>query len=375
MSNTLSSNDLWYIVDNVDEVNSPALLVYPDRIEHNIRKMVEISGAADLLRPHVKTHKMSEIIKLQMKHGIHKFKCATISEAEMVARCGATDILLAIQPVGPNLGRFFQLKKLFPDSKISCIADSSEVILQLSQMACQTGLKTGIWLDLNNGMNRTGIVPGEEAVRLYQMILDLPMIGAEGVHVYDGHISEPDLSLRQRLCNESFMPVLSLICELEKAGAGTIKIVTGGSPTFPIHALRTGVETSPGTTLLWDYGYSSAFQNMGFLHAAVLLMRIVSKPSKDLLCIDLGHKAVASEMPQPRVKILGIETYSIITHSEEHMVIRTSESDKWNIGDPLYGIPWHICPTVDRFDSVSVVNEHRVTAQWLIEASKRKISI
>ena len=375
MSNVLSPNDLWYVVDNVDEVNSPALLIYPDRIEHNIRKMVEISGGADQLRPHVKTHKMTEIIKLQMKLGIYKFKCATISEAEMVARCGAKDILLAIQPVGPNLGRFFQLKQLFPDSRISCIADSSEVILQLSQMANQTGLKTGIWLDINNGMNRTGIVPGEEAVRLYQMILDLPMIEAEGIHVYDGHISEPDLSLRQRLCNESFMPVLRLIGELEKAGACTIKIVAGGTPTFPIHALRTGVETSPGTTLLWDSSYSSAFQNMDFLHAAVLLMRIVSKPSKDLLCLDLGHKAVASEMPQPRVKLLGIETYSIITHSEEHMVIRTSEADNWKIGDALYGIPWHICPTVDRFDSVSVVNEHRVTGQWLVEARKRKITI
>jgi D-serine deaminase-like pyridoxal phosphate-dependent protein len=242
-------------------------------------------------------------------------------------------------------------------------------------MSCQTGLKTGIWLDINNGMNRTGIVPGEEAVRLYQMILDLPMIEAEGIHMYDGHISEPDLSLRQRLCNESFMPVLRLIGELEKAGACTIKIVAGGTPTFPIHALRTGVETSPGTTLLWDSSYSSAFQNMGFLHAAVLLMRIVSKPSKDLLCLDLGHKAVASEMPQPRVKLLGIETYSIITHSEEHMVIRTPEADNWKIGDALYGIPWHICPTVDRFDSVSVVNEHRVTGQWLVEARKRKITI
>jgi D-serine deaminase-like pyridoxal phosphate-dependent protein len=375
MSNILSPNDLWYVIDNVDEVNSPALLIYPDRIEHNIRKMVEISGGADRLRPHVKTHKMSEIIKLQMKHYIYKFKCATISEVEMVAKCGATDILLAIQPVGPNLGRFFQLKQLFPDSRISCIADSSEVILQLSQMANQTGLKTGIWLDINNGMNRTGIVPGEEAVRLYQMILDLPMIEAEGIHVYDGHISEPDLSLRQRLCNESFIPVLSLIDELEKAGSGKIKIVAGGTPTFPIHALRTRVETSPGTTLLWDFSYSSAFQNMGFLHATVLLMRIVSKPSKDLLCLDLGHKAVASEMPQPRVKLLGIETYSIITHSEEHMVIRTSEADNWKIGDALYGIPWHICPTVDRFDSVSVVNEHRVTGQWLVEARKRKITI
>ena len=134
MKKTLSPNDMWYVVDNVNEVNSPALLVYPDRIEHNIRKMMEISGGVDLLRPHVKTHKMSEIIKLQMKHGIYKFKCATISEVEMVARCGAKDILLAIQPVGPNLERFFQLKQLFHESKISCRETPPSIISRIEEL-------------------------------------------------------------------------------------------------------------------------------------------------------------------------------------------------------------------------------------------------
>ena len=190
MGKLTSSNDLWFLIDNEFEVNSPALLIYPDRIERNIQKMVEIAGNVNQLRPHVKTHKMSEIIKLQMKHGIYKFKCATISETEMVARCGAHDILLAMQPVGPNLRRFFQLKQEFPGTKISCIADSEEVILQLSDMARESGLETHVWLDINNGMNRTGIIPGEKAMRLFKMITDLPMLKAEGLHVYDGHIHE-----------------------------------------------------------------------------------------------------------------------------------------------------------------------------------------
>lgn len=375
MGKVTSPNDLWYLVDNVNEVSSPALLIYPDRIEHNVKRMIEIAGGVNQLRTHVKTHKMDEIIKLQMKHGIYKFKCATISEAEMVARCGAKDILLAIQPVGPNLERFFQLKQEFRDSKISCIVDSEEIILQLSEMACEAGLETHIWLDINNGMNRSGIIPGKEAVRLYQMILGLPMLKAEGLHAYDGHITEPDYLLRQKICNDSFIPVLELFDELKNAGINPIKIVAGGTPTFPIHAARMGVELSPGTPLLWDHGYSSSFSGMDFLHAAVLLMRVISKPAKDLLCLDLGHKAVASEMPQPRVKILGLENYSIINHSEEHMVIRTTEADNWNVGDSFYGIPRHICPTVDRFDSVSVVNKHRVTEQWNVVARKRKITI
>src|SRR5450759_4256178 len=329
MKNTPDSNDNWYKINDVDVINSPALLIYPDRIESNIKKIIEIAGSVDLLRPHIKTHKMSEIIKLQMKYGINKFKCATISETEMVAKCGAPDILLAIQPVGPNIGRFFKLKQEFNNIKISCIADNEEVIIRLSDMARKTGLETHVWLDINNGMNRTGVTPGEKAARLFKRIIDSPMLVAEGLHVYDGHIHEPDLAIRKNICNDAFTPVMSLIEELKNEGISPVKIIAGGTPTFPIHALRKNVETSPGTVLLWDYGYSSSFSDMNFLHAAILLTRIISKPGKDLLCLDLGHKAVASEMPQPRIKILEIEKYAIVSHNEEHMVIRTSVADKY----------------------------------------------
>jgi len=375
MKNTPDSNDNWYKINDVDVINSPALLIYPDRIESNIKKLIEIAGSVDLLRPHIKTHKMSEIIKLQMKYGINKFKCATISETEMVAKCGAPDILLAIQPVGPNIGRFFKLKQEFNNIKISCIADNEEVIIRLSDMARKTGLETHVWLDINNGMNRTGVTPGEKAARLFKRIIDSPMLVAEGLHVYDGHIHEPDLAIRKNICNDAFTPVMSLIEELKNEGISPVKIIAGGTPTFPIHALRKNVETSPGTVLLWDYGYSSSFSDMNFLHAAILLTRIISKPGKDLLCLDLGHKAVASEMPQPRIKILEIEKYAIVSHNEEHMVIRTSVADKYKTGDPLFVIPWHICPTVDRHDTVYVVNDHKVTGQWNVEARTRMITI
>ena len=365
----------WYEADNVSDVCSPSLLVYRDRIEENIRRMIMIAGDAVYLRPHIKTHKMPEIVKLQMRHGINKFKCATISETEMVAECGAADILLAMQPVGPNLERFFRLKEKFKNSKISCIADNEEVIIQLSDMARKTGLETHVWLDINNGMNRTGIIPGKKAIRLFNRFVDSPMLIGEGLHVYDGHIKEPDISLRQKKCDESFAPVISLAEELEGEGISPVKIVAGGTPTFPIHAKRKGVELSPGTLLLWDWGYSSSFPDLDFLHAAVLLMRIVSKPAKDLLCLDLGHKAIASEMPHPRVNLLGMPNYTFVSHNEEHMVIRTTKADNFRIGDPVYGIPWHICATVDRHDTVTVVNNNHAAEQWKVEARKRMITI
>lgn len=252
METISSENDKWYIVENVNEICSPSLLIYPDRIEQNIRKIIKIAGSPGNLRPHVKTHKMSEIIRLQMNHGISKFKCATISETEMVANCGAPDILLAIQPVGPNLERFFKLKEEFKNSKISCITDNEEVIIQLSDMARKKGLETHVWLDINCGMNRTGISPGEKAVRLYGRIIDSPMLVAEGLHVYDGHIHESDFSTRERICNDSFLQITGLIEELKKDGISPVNIVAGGTPTFPIHAQRKEVELSPGTLLLWD---------------------------------------------------------------------------------------------------------------------------
>ena len=375
MENVVSSKMPWHQVENLNEIPSPSLLIFPDRIEANIKKMIEIAGNADQLRPHVKTHKMPEIIKLQLKHGINKFKCATLSETEMVARCGAPDILLAIQPVGPNIERFFRLKKEFKNIKISCIADNEEVIIQLSDMARKTGLETHVWLDINNGMNRTGVTPGEKASRLYERIMDSPMLVAEGLHVYDGHIHESDFTLRKKICEDSFLSVINLIEELKTEGISPVKVIAGGTPTFPIHTLRKNVETSPGTTLLWDWGYSSSFSDMDFLHAAVLLTRIISKPGIDLLCLDLGHKAVASEMPQPRIKLLGIDKYTIVNHNEEHMVIRTPLADKYKPGDALYALPWHICPTVDRHDTVYVINDHKVTGQWNVVARTRMITI
>ncbi len=375
MDKTGFQTDSWYVVENADDIWSPSLLVYPEHIESNIQKMIDIAGGVHMLRPHVKTHKMSEIIQLQMKHGINKFKSATVSETEMVAGCGASDILLAMQPVGPNLHRFFELKQRFKTTKISCIADSEEVIIQLSDMARKKDLETHVWLDINSGMNRTGVSPGEKAVRLYERIFDSPMLVAEGLHVYDGNIHDKDPETRRKKCNDSFLQVESLVEDLQREGIGPVKIVAGGTPTFPIHAMRKGVELSPGTPLLWDWGYSISFTDLTFLHAAVLLMRIVSKPAKETLCLDLGHKAVASEMPQPRVKILGLKNYSIADHNEEHMVIKTREADNYRTGDHLYGIPWHICPTVDRYDTVTVVNDHKATGQWNIEARKRKITI
>jgi D-serine deaminase-like pyridoxal phosphate-dependent protein len=318
---------------------------------------------------------MPEILKLQLKYGINKVKCATLAEAEMAAATGVKDILLAYQPVGPNTRRFFELIKKFPESFFSCIADCLSVIGELSETSVRLGLETPVWLDINNGMNRTGIEPGDEALKLYRMLFDLPGIIPAGLHVYDGHIHEKDPATRQRICNDGYSEIEKFISLIEKFTNSPVMVVAGGSPTFPVHARRINVETSPGTTLLWDQGYASSYTDMNFINAAVLFTRVVSKPTENTICFDLGTKAVASEMPQPRVAIKGLGDYRITGHNEEHMIVETIEAEKLRVGDHFYAIPWHICPTVDRYDCVYVAIDGKVTDQWKVEARKRKITV
>jgi D-serine deaminase-like pyridoxal phosphate-dependent protein len=365
----------WFEINDTSVVSSPALLVYPLRIEENVRRMIRIAGDPSRLRPHVKTHKMSEVVKLQIKHGITKFKCSTIAEAEMAAEAGASDILLAMQPVGIHSSRFIKLAQHYPGISFATIADTWDVISNISKTVAQYGTTATIWLDINNGMNRTGIPPGKEALELYIKAAELPFIRIAGLHVYDGHIHHKNLIERQEQCENDFRPVYKLIQQIRELHFPEPQIVAGGTPTFPLHAERKNTEASPGTCLLWDYGYSEGYPDLDFMHAAVLMTRVVSKPAKNLLCLDLGHKSIAAEMPHPRIKLIDIEVTGFINHSEEHLVIETPEAEKFKPGDVLYGIPRHICPTVPRYPFAFTVENGKVTGQWKIDARDRMITI
>src|SRR4051812_47038669 len=114
----------WYLIDNVSEIDSPTLVLYKDRIRHNIRTLVKSIDDISRLRPHVKTHKSADVTRMMLEEGITKFKCATIAEAEMIALSGGTDVLLAYQPVGPKANRYLDLCMHFPNVTFSCLVDN-----------------------------------------------------------------------------------------------------------------------------------------------------------------------------------------------------------------------------------------------------------
>src|SRR6266705_2024939 len=113
----------WFEISDAATIASPALLVYRERVEENLRRMIKMAGGAHRLRPHIKTHKMREMIELQLGLGITKFKCATIAEAEMAASAGASDLLLAYQLVGPIFELFPQVVIAFPKTRFAVTWD------------------------------------------------------------------------------------------------------------------------------------------------------------------------------------------------------------------------------------------------------------
>ena len=366
----------WYQIPDPDKLDSPALVVFPERVQANIRTAVDMAGGTARLRPHVKTHKSPDVVRLMMQAGIRKFKCATIAEAEMLACCGAEDVLLAYQPLGPKLQRFIELIRTYPVTRFSCLTDNLAAAKEQSAAFAAFGLKVPVFIDLNLGMNRSGIAGADAAAALYRTCSLLPGMLPAGLQAYDGHIRHSDFMERTAACDAAFSNVEKIRTMLEGSGLPNPVVIAGGSPTFPIHARRPGVECSPGTFVYWDKGYGDLCPEQQFLPAAVLLTRIVSLPTATHICTDLGHKSVAAENElSKRVFFLNANDLKPVGQSEEHLVLEAPEDHKHRIGDVLYALPYHICPTVALYERVFTVEDGAVTGEWRNTARDRSIGL
>ena len=365
----------WYELNDPDEIDSPALLIYKDRVASNIRTMIKIAGDAKRLVPHVKTHKMAEIVKMQIEAGISKFKCATIAEAEMLADTGAENILFAYQLNFSKAKRFLSLIEKFSNCTFSSLVDNISSAEMLNNLFANENKIANVYIDVNAGMNRTGIKPDEKLFELYKSLDKLSNINCKGLHIYDGHIRDEDFEIRKQKVDEAFIPINSLVKKITSAGLPKPEIIAGGTPTFTVHASHEEEFCSPGTSLLWDYGYDALLAEQPFEFAAVLITRVISKPAEGLITTDLGHKSVAAENPiSKRIFFLNLEDYQVKSQSEEHLVVEVKDAEKIKVGDLLYGVPYHICPTVALYDEANIIGKGDVIDKWNVIARKKKIT-
>jgi D-threonine aldolase len=385
--------DFNYKIDNIDQLDTPVLVVYPERVQQNIETAIRMVGDVKHLRPHIKTHKSLAVAQMMLAAGIYQFKCATIAEAEMLGIAGAKDVLLAYQPNGPKLQRFINVIKKYPNTQFSCLIDNIAAAQAQSDAFAAENLTISVFIDLNIGQNRTGIAADKTAVDLYNACSNGTMGGIKivGLHGYDGHLRNPNLAIRKAECDAAFAQLKAVEAEILRGGKisnsrfqisneasnrqNELIIVSGGSPSFSIHSKRKTVQCSPGTFIYWDKGYGDLCPEQAFLHAALLVTRVISLPDATKITLDLGHKSVASENDiAKRVFFLNAPELIPLSQSEEHLVLEAGAGHAYKIGDVLYGLPFHICPTVALFERVITIENNKTSGEWRTIARDRCIT-
>jgi len=373
---SLTAMAAWPI-NRPELIESPGLVISREGLDHNLDQMVQIAGGPDSLRPHVKTHKMREIVRLWLQRGVVRHKCATIAEAEMLASEGVADILLAYQLVGPNIARWLELVAAFPKSRFSSLVDHPQAAMELGDAALSRNLELEVLLDLNSGMDRTGIALNRTAIELYELIASTAGLRPAGLHWYDGHHRQPDLDERRTLVLLGWEQCLRFRDKLLMSGLPVPKIVAAGTGSFPILA-ETGepnLELSPGTTVFFDADLAERFPEMPFRCALGIYTRVISTNGVDRLTLDVGHKACAADQPSgKRLWFPELPDAKEIQHSEEHLVVETSKAGQYRLGTGLLAVPRHACPCSAVHQSATVIANGEVVDRWMVAARDRHLS-
>ncbi|MFZ0861781.1 MAG: D-TA family PLP-dependent enzyme [Candidatus Sulfotelmatobacter sp.] len=369
--------DQRYAVSRIEDVLTPALVMYPDFIAANIERTLELlAGDADRWRVHIKTAKLAHTLHMLVERGVRNFKCATTLELLTACRSGAVDVLLAYPAMGANAHRAQEITQQFPDVRISVLAESEEQVQQWRSS------RVGIFLDINPGMNRTGIDQNlsGKVVALVRAIADAGL-EFRGLHYYDGQYGSLAKPERSKAAHRGYDHLLKIASELERSGMLVPEVITSGTPTFPCSLAYEGLRrgnfihrVSPGTIVYCD---ATSLQQLpseyGYRPAALVLTRVVSRPHSGIVTCDAGHKTVSADAGVPTCVVIGHPELMPLLPSEEHLPLAIKEGSAGpQIGEALYLLPRHICPTVNNFDCALLIRNGTIESMENVSARGRE---
>lgn len=368
--------DQRYFVSATENVLTPALVIYPDVVAANIERTLELlSGDADRWRVHIKTAKLGHTLRMLIGRGIRNFKCATTLELLVACRNGAGDVLLAYPVMGANACRTRDIAKEFQQVRISVLAENQEQVRQWS------GSPVGIFIDINPGMNRTGIEQTQRD-KVLALTRQISRAGLEfrGLHYYDGQYGGLEAGERTQAAHRGYDRLLEIVGELERSGMYVPEVITSGTPTFPCSLAYEGFQrgnfvhrASPGTIVYCDATSLEQLPEYGYRPAALVLARVVSCPHPGIVTCDAGHKTISADAGVPTCAVIGHPELTPLAPSEEHLPIAiTGEATSPEIGEVLYLLPRHICPTVNNFDYALLVQNGNVEAIESVSARGRE---
>jgi D-serine deaminase-like pyridoxal phosphate-dependent protein len=350
----------------LDSLDTPQLLLDLDLLDANLQRMHDLFAGRGLdLRVHFKSLKCGGLARYLSERGVSKFLCAKLNEAEVLADAGIRDIFVANEIVGAvKLRRLCELARR---GNLRVCVDDPENVLQLGQTAREAGVVIEVLVEVDVGMGRCGVAPGEQAVRLARVVHEQKGLCFVGLQGYDGHLQLlPDAAEQQRVCLQALEPLLATRRLLEASGIA-VQVVTGaGTGTCQIVGRLEGItEIQPGSFLLMDAAYHAVRPE--FACSLSILCTVMSRrPGRYIL--DAGSKAISKDFGTPVVKNRSGD--SVTKLAEEHTFVDTSD-EKVRIGDRMEVLPTHCCATMNLHRSCVAIRDGKVEAFWPIEASGR----
>jgi D-serine deaminase-like pyridoxal phosphate-dependent protein len=345
----------------LEEVDTPALLLDLDAFEANLATLERAVAGRVRVRAHAKTHKCPEIARRQIAAGAVGVCCQKVSEAEALVEGGVQDVLVSNEIVGaPKVARLAALSKR---ARIGVCVDSLENVRALEES--QASLD--VYIELEVGMNRCGIAPGEPAVELARQIGG--NLRFAGLHAYHGRAQHVrSMAERKASIERAAHAVLSTKSLLKKAGIETPIVTGAGSGTF-MFEVESGAwdEIQPGSYAFMDADYARnewAAPLPRFQHALFVLSTVMSRPRPEVAIVDAGLKASSVDSGMPGVWQRPGLAY---THaSDEHGWVEGAPAPA--LGEKLLLVPGHCDPTVNLYDWYVCVRKGVVEALWPITA-------
>lgn len=367
-----------YQIAEIAAVQTPALLIYADKVAHNIAVTIRaLGGDPNRWRPHVKTSKLGFVMHQLAEQGVVNVKCATTLELQTAAEAGATDILVAYPMMGANARRVRELAEQLPQCRLSALVEN------VAQIQAWVGSKVGLFIDVNSGLDRTGLEQDhrEELLKLAHAIEQAGLV-FRGLHVYDGHMSKyADLATREVMAHQNYDHLMELVTALNTAGIIVEEVVTAGTPAFPCAITYKPFSdapfiqrVSPGTVVYGDCTSTGQLPaEWGYELAALVVANVVSQPTANRITCDAGHKAVSADAGVPTCTVLGRPELQPDKPSEEHLPINVPAGvPAPAVGEYLYLVPRHVCPTVNNFDHALIIENGRITRVERVTARGRE---
>ena len=355
------------------DIETPAVLIDAERLARNIQRMAQAAQEMGVaLRPHFKTHKTVEIARLQLEAGAVGITCAKTTEAEVLVEAGVTDVFVANQVVGAK--KVARLLELSRRAQVSVGIDDLAPAEPLSEAFAREGRRLAVLIEVDTGLGRCGLPPGEPVLGLARGVSGLRGLELRGIFTHEGHVhsarNQAELEEMARSAGRAVVETAELLrgegvpCDVVSVGTTPAALIT---PTVP------GVtEVRPGSYVFYDRLSLRTWAATEEDLALTVLATVVSRPAPDRAVIDAGTKVLSSDHVATRFDTFGLvrghPDWRLVRANEEHGVIQVPVDAEAAVGDAVEVFPNHNCVVMNLADEVYLVRGEEVVGRWPVAA-------